>query len=125
MSEDVLERQRARVSAAITGEVELPSGGKAGLELPNQKKLLLSGELPLPVLELMQKAAKGEVEELGLEGLNDLNAHNERLIRMTVKSLDGEAVDLTDVDLDELFTIDDQADITAYIQRTKPLPGKA
>jgi hypothetical protein len=123
---EALERRRKAVLAATEGEVELPSGGTAGLVLPNLKKLLLSGDIALPVLQRMQKVgANGDGEDLDLTMLRELSEYNDGLIRDAVKTLDGEPVVLTGVVLDEVFTAEDQADLIAYIQRTKPLPGKA
>lgn len=125
MSEQAIELQRKRVAAANHGEVELPSGVVAGLELPNLKKQLLSGNIPLPVLAMMQKGREQLEDDLDLDKLKELDEYNDGLIRQTVKTFDGEPVDLTGIDMDEVFTVEDQADLTAYIQRNKKLPGKA
>lgn len=118
-----LELRRKRVASALEGDVDLPSGGTATLKLPDLKKHLLSGDIPMPVMQMMEKA--NTATDLDLKDLREIAELSERLIRETVVALDGEPVDLSGEDIDALFTIEDQQELSAYIQRQKPLPGKA
>lgn len=114
--------------AAITGDVKLPKSGiTATLVLPRVRDFFITGEMPLPVLEEIQVAAK-EGKDADEAGLNltqraQVAAFNDWCVVESVTALDGEAVELTEDDL-RAFEEEDLNAIVLYATRSTPLPGK-
>lgn len=114
--------------SAITGDVVLPKSGiTATLVLPRVRDFFITGEMPLPVLEEIETAAK-EGKDADAAGLNltqraQVAAFNDWCVIESVTALDGEAVELTEADL-RAFEEEDLNAIVLYATRSTPLPGK-
>jgi hypothetical protein len=110
MADDVLERLRARNRA----ELDLPCG-KVTVRRPSMRDSILAGNVPLPVLQKLE--SNGTSPELTAEDLKAMAGVNDELVRRAVVAIDGEAVDLTGIDLADIFTDDERDAIVAYASR--------
>ena len=118
----VPEHIRSRNSA----EIELESGLKLGLTLPNARDFIHSGDLAWPLLERMAELEKkdGESAELTDEERQTLYAFQRRMVAKTITSVEGEVVELDPDDLDWLSDAE-FFEVVQYFMRSKALPGKA
>ncbi len=113
---DVLERLRAR----NRGELKLECG-TVSLRRPSMRDCILAGNVPLPVLEKLDKGGQAEMTSDDLAAMARVN---DELVRRAVLAIDGEPVDLSEVaDLSDIFTDDERDAIAAFAQR-KDAEGK-
>lgn len=124
-----------RLRAANRADVTLQSGLNVTIRLPDLQECLVAGEIPFPVLQKMTAQAtngngkaKASEPDLSSADLRHMIRYQRELIRAAVVGIDGEALTepLTDEDITDVFTdTEDRAEVVAYAQREKPLPGKA
>lgn len=114
--------------AAITGDVVLPESGiTVTLVLPRVRDFFVTGEMPLPILEKVQEAAKetddADETDLNIDDRQKIAAFNDWCVLNSVTAVDGETVTLTADDL-PLFPEKDLQEIILYATRKNTLPGK-
>jgi hypothetical protein len=116
-----------RLRAEHEYEIKLPSGLTATITLPwVQDCIAAVGDVPLPVLQKLEKQANAETPtDLTSGDMAVVTAYNNAMIRLAVRSLDGEPVTLPDDEPVSAFLDEaDAMEVVAYASRSKPLPGK-
>jgi len=125
------ERRAARI-----GDVTLKSGLNVTIQLLRVQDFIAAGDMPMPVLEDLQrkaeakKSSNGDVSEadvlkdLSLEDLRHSMAFNDTIVRLSVIGMEGEPVELSPEDV-KLLDAEECTEIVAYAMRQIPLPGKA
>lgn len=116
-----LEELRAKNSAEVT----LPSGLKVTGTLPRIRDCIIAGEIPLPVLTLIEQKASADEgsPDLTFEEMRAIAQFNDSIVLAFVTHVDGQAITLTHSDL-ALLEEDDINELVMYASRAKPLPGK-
>jgi hypothetical protein len=112
-------------------EVELPSGVKAAIRLPNLVDCIAVGDVPLPVLEKMQAAAEGvkgkkdAAPDLTAEDYRSIRRFHKAAVRLALYSYDLEPLEEADTaeDVAEALSDEDFEQIRKWALREEPLPG--
>jgi hypothetical protein len=125
---EALERLRASRQATV----ELPSGLNVTIRLLRMQDFIRAGDVPMPVLEEIEKLKDAEAEgedesvigKLTLEQLKHAIGFDDTIVRLTIIAIEGEPVELTDDDV-KLLEARDCHEVLAYAMRIKALPGKA
>lgn len=121
---DVLEAWKAKGVHEVTLESD---GVTLGLKLPNKRACLISGGVPLDVVDKMEKiagATNGDAPTLTLEDLEYDTKWQAEMICQMVKTVEGEPITLTHEDVAELGE-DVRTELWLYATRQKPLDPKA
>lgn len=113
--------------ALATGDIELPNGPTVTIHLPNLRDCIISGDVPLPILQKMEEAGKaknGKSPDMTTDELRHVVAFEKEVVRRSVIAIGGEELTLTLEDV-ETLPEEHRAEIYSYAVREKPLPGKA
>ena len=108
---DVLDRMRERNRKELT----LPTGLKVTLRRPSMRDAILAGNVPLPVLAKLDPSG-AKTEEMTTEDLRHMAHVNDELVRRAVIAIDGESVDMAEVeDLSDVFSDQERDAIVAWV----------
>lgn len=124
MTTDALAAWKAKACTEVT----LSSGVTVGLRLPNIRDCIISGDIPLSVVDKMQKVAtaspkKGapKAPDLTTEDLQHDARFQSEMVARAVVSIEGQPVTLTVADVGDLPEVD-RDEIWRYAARVLPLP---
>ena len=116
--------------AAALADVDLPSGTKATIRLPDLVDCLVSGDVPLSILNRMEqvreeRTATPEAEPtLSLDELGQWRRLRLEAARMAVVKVGGKPVSLTEDDVRSIPS-EDRDQLEKWAMREEVLPGKA
>jgi hypothetical protein len=117
---DVLEMLRARNRHELT----LKSGLRVAGHLPDLTECMLAGDVPLGVLQELQKTIEGTPTNGGVsaEDLRHVYSFNREVVKAFTDEIEGEPVEMTD-DIVAALSPDDRAEIVAFATRATAPPG--
>ena len=117
---DALELLRSRNRFEET----LPSGLNVTLRLPRIRDCIIAGQVPLPVLEHVMKAASssnGDTPDISPEETAHMARFQDEIVRRSVVAIEGEPVSLALEDVSEFSQEDyDRIVVVATRQETSP-----
>lgn len=101
----------------------LPSGLNVLLRLPRIRDCILAGQVPLPVLDHVMKAASsnGDAPGVSAEDAAHMARFQDEIVRRSVVEIEGEAVELSRDDVSE-FSQEDYDRIVAFATREVAVP---